>query len=245
VSFRWSSRQQPDEEVVSVSAHRTYGDSLRFVNEGRPDVAETTAARERRPRTDALRNRTHILDVAERYFAEHGITGSLDAIAKEAGVGPGTLYRHFPNREALLAELLRARDDELVAREAAIRAAGTDAATALDQWLAALGQWATAFDGLPEPLRAALSEDTSPLALTCRGYITTTDDFLRAAQQDGGARPDVRGRDLFLGVLATSWVRGAAMADESSTSALASLLRTGWATPQDQSARLGNDARAE
>jgi AcrR family transcriptional regulator len=219
------------EEIVSVLASPTYGDSLRIVNEEGPNVAETTAAHGRRPRTDAQRNRTHILDIAERHFAEHGITGSLDAIAKRAGVGPGTLYRHFPNREALLAALLKAREDELVARRDAIREQARDSTHALTQWLDALGRWATAFDGLPEPLRAALTEDASPLALTCQGYITITDEFLHAAQRDGGARPEVRGRDLFLIVLATSWVRGAAMADEASPPALDALVRTGWASP--------------
>jgi AcrR family transcriptional regulator len=195
-------------------------------------VTETTGARERRPRTDAQRNRTHILDVAEQHFSEHGITGSLDAIAKRAGVGAGTLYRHFPNRDALLAALLRARDEDLVARRDAIRREEADSAAALAQWLDALGRWATAFDGLPEPLRAALTEDSSPLALTCQGYVTDTDEFLRTAQRDGGARPEVRGRDLFLAVLAISWVRGAAMADESSAHALGALMRTGWAIPR-------------
>ncbi|WP_229068799.1 TetR/AcrR family transcriptional regulator [Actinoplanes sp. DH11] len=192
-------------------------------------MAETTAANERRPRSDKQRNRTHILQTAERYFAEHGITGSLDAIAKRAGIGPGTLYRHFPNRESLLAALLQARNDELVSQREAIRQE-PDTTAALARWLDALSQWATAFDGLPEPLRAAFSEDTSPLALTCQGFITTTDEFLHAAQRDGGARPDVRGRDLFLAVLAMSWVRGAAVADESSPTALSNLMRTGWAT---------------
>ncbi|GAB3324159.1 TetR/AcrR family transcriptional regulator [Geodermatophilus aquaeductus] len=194
-------------------------------------MSETTGARERRPRTDAQRNRTHILDVAERHFSEHGITGSLDAIAKRAGVGAGTLYRHFPNRDALLAALLRARDEDLMTRRDEIRREEADSAAALAQWLDALGRWATAFDGLPEPLRAALTEDSSPLALTCQGYVTDTDEFLRAAQRDGGARPEVRGRDLFLGVLATAWVRGAAMADESSARALTAMMRSGWAGP--------------
>jgi AcrR family transcriptional regulator len=196
------------------------------------DVAETTAARERRLRPDALRNRTHILDVAQQHFAEHGVTGSLDAIAKRAGVGPGTLYRHFPNRDALLDALLTARAEELVARRDAIRREERDATEALAEWLDALGAWATAFDGLPEPLRAALDEETSPLALTCQGFVTTTDEFLTAAQAAGGARPGMRGRDLFLGVLATSWVGGAAMADESSTAALNTLMRTGWELPR-------------
>jgi AcrR family transcriptional regulator len=185
----------------------------------------------RSPRVDAQRNRDHILDVAEQYFSEHGVMGSLDAIAKRAGVGAGTLYRHFPTREALLAALLAARDDELVARRDEIKAGSADPGRALDQWLVALTDWAGAFDGLPEPLRAAMSVEASPLALTCQGYITTTDEFLLAAQRDGSARPEVRGRDLFLSALATSWARGAAMADETSATALAALTRTGWSTP--------------
>lgn len=194
------------------------------------------AAGQRRQRTDKQRNRTHILEVAEQFFAEQGITGSMDAIAKRAGVGPGTLYRHFPNREALLAALLKARDEELEARRAAIQREVTDSRAALTQWLQALGEWVTAFDGLPEPLRAALTEGTSPLALTCQGFITTTEDFLRAAQHDGYANPWVRGRDLFLSTLATAWARGAALADESSPDALVSLMRTGWETPVGEAA---------
>jgi AcrR family transcriptional regulator len=194
-------------------------------------VTESTGTGGRRPRSDKQRNRTHLLQIAEQHFSEHGVASSLEAIAKRAGVGAGTLYRHFPNREALLAALLQARADELVARRDAIREQERDTTAALTLWLDALSEWATAFEGLPEPLRAAVAEDSSPLALTCQGYITTTDEFLHAAQRDGGARPEVRGRDLFLSVLATSWVRGAAMADESSPLALSTLMRTGWATP--------------
>lgn len=189
---------------------------------------DEAATGERRQRTDKQRNRTHILEVAERFFAERGITGSMDAIAKRAGVGPGTLYRHFPTREALLAALMQARDEELEARRVAIERDVTDSRAALAQWLQVLGEWATAFDGLPEPLRAALAEGTSPLANTCQGFITITDEFLEAAQRDGGAKPGVRGRELFLATLATAWASGAAMADESSPHALGSLMRTGW-----------------
>ncbi|MGS2586089.1 TetR/AcrR family transcriptional regulator [Streptomyces hebeiensis] len=185
----------------------------------------------RRSRADKQRNRTHILEVAEEFFAERGITGSMDAIAKLAGVGPGTLYRHFPNREALIAALLRARDEELEARRVAIQGDETDSSTALAQWLEALSKWATAFDGLPEPLRAALTEDTSPLAITCQGFISVTEEFLLAAQRDGGAQSWVRARDLFLSTLATAWACGAAMADESSHEALNALMRSGWETP--------------
>lgn len=189
-----------------------------------------TDASARRTRTDKQRNRTHILEVAEQYFTETGVSGSMDAIAKRAGVGPGTLYRHFPNREALLAALLQARDQELDERCAAIEREESDSTVALDRWLDALGEWVTAFDGLPEPLHDALTEG-SPLAITCQGFITTTERFLQAAQDDGGAQPWVRGRDLFLSILATAWVRDAALADTSSAPALRTMLRSGWATP--------------
>lgn len=191
-------------------------------------MIESTASARRAPRADARRNRDHILDTAEQYFSEHGVTGSLDAIAKRAGIGAGTLYRHFPNREALLASLLAARDEQLVARRDELRTSAKNAAEALDGWLNAVTDWACAFDGLPEPLRVATTTDHSPLALTCQGFITTTDEFLRTAQEEGSARTDIRALDLFLAALATSWVRGAAMADEASGAALSELTRSGW-----------------
>ncbi|WP_328810519.1 TetR/AcrR family transcriptional regulator [Rhodococcus sp. NBC_00294] len=191
-----------------------------------------SSGRTRAPRADAQRNRDHILDVAEKHFAQHGVTGSLDAIAKQAGVGAGTLYRHFPTREALLAALLTARDEQLVSRMEDIRSTAPGSAEALSSWLDALVDWAGAFDGLPEPLRAATASEASPLAVTCQGYITTTDEFLAAAIEDGSARPEVRGRDLFLAALATSWVRGAAMADGRTVDALASLTREGWSVAE-------------
>lgn len=193
-------------------------------------MADDAISKVRAPRADARRNRDHILGVAEQFFSEHGVGGSLDAIAKQAGVGAGTLYRHFPSREALLAALLTARDDALVSRRDELRTRSTTSADALDGWLEALTEWASAFDGLPEPLRAATTTDQSPLATTCQGFITTTEEFLEAAQREGSARSDVRARDLFLAGLATSWVRGAAMADRDSAAALATLTRRGWET---------------
>lgn len=196
-------------------------------------TSKPASIRPRGARADAQRNRDHILGTAERYFSEHGVTGSLDAIAKQAGVGSATLYRHFPNREALLAELLTARDDALLARQNDIAATSANAADALEQWLEAVVDWACAFDGLPEPLRAATTGGSSPLAVTCQGFITTTNQFLQAAQLEGSARREVRARDLFLLALATSWVRSAAMADELSATALTALARAGWQSADD------------
>jgi AcrR family transcriptional regulator len=72
---------------------------------------------ERKPRADAQRNRERILEVAKQGFARSGADASLDDIAKEAGVGPGTLYRHFPTRQELLEAVYRAEVEKLAAAE--------------------------------------------------------------------------------------------------------------------------------
>lgn len=71
----------------------------------------------RKPRTDALRNRERILEVGKEAFTRSGANASLDDIAKQAGVGPGTLYRHFPTRDALLEAVYRTEVERLAAAE--------------------------------------------------------------------------------------------------------------------------------
>ena len=71
----------------------------------------------RKPRADAQRNRERILEVAKLAFTRSGANTSLDDIAKEAGVGPGTLYRHFPTREELLQAVYRSEMEKLAAAE--------------------------------------------------------------------------------------------------------------------------------
>lgn len=71
----------------------------------------------RKPRADAERNRERILEVAKEAFARDGAKASLDDIAKQAGVGPGTLYRHFPTREELLQSVYRSELEKLAAAE--------------------------------------------------------------------------------------------------------------------------------
>src|SRR5215475_10952385 len=72
---------------------------------------------ERKPRMDALRNRERILEVAKQAFSQSGANASLDDIAKEARVGPGTLYRHFPTRDALLEAVYRTEVEKLAAAQ--------------------------------------------------------------------------------------------------------------------------------
>ena len=69
----------------------------------------------RKPRTDAQHNRGRILEVAKTAFAKHGSQASLDDIAKDAGVGAGTLYRHFPTRDALIEGVYGSEVEKLAA----------------------------------------------------------------------------------------------------------------------------------
>jgi AcrR family transcriptional regulator len=71
----------------------------------------------RKPRADAQRNRERILEVAKQAFTRSGADTSLDDIAKQAGVGPGTLYRHFPTREELLKAVYRNELENLATAE--------------------------------------------------------------------------------------------------------------------------------
>jgi AcrR family transcriptional regulator len=71
----------------------------------------------RKPRTDAQRNRERILEVAKEAFARSGTNASLDDIARDTGVGAGTLYRHFPTRDALIEAVYRTEVEKLAAAE--------------------------------------------------------------------------------------------------------------------------------
>jgi AcrR family transcriptional regulator len=165
--------------------------------------------RGRKPRADVQRNRAALLETAQRHFLQHGVGTSLEAVAKEAGVGPGTLYRHFPTREALLAAVLQTRSEELVARQADIDRLG-DPAEALEQWLRAMEEYFSAFSGLPDPLMAAAraQEPDNPLTIPCDILISATDQYVRAAQLAGRVRASVRGQDLFLAACSIAWIKG-------------------------------------
>ncbi|MEV0999907.1 helix-turn-helix domain-containing protein [Nonomuraea sp. NPDC050202] len=188
----------------------------------------------RKPRADVLRNRAALLEAAQRHFLKYGIGTSLEAVAKEAGVGPGTLYRHFPTREALLAAVLQTRTKELAARRADI-AQLEDASEALRQWLRAMEEYFSAFSGLPEPLMvAARAQDPgNPLTVPCAALIATTDEYVRAAQLAGHVRPSVQGYDLFLAAVSVAWVKGTGATDDVSLDRLRALVESGYRERDD------------
>ena len=97
-------------------------------------VTKTPEITDRKPRADAQRNRERILEVAKQEFTRVGANASLEDIAKKAGVGPGTLYRHFPTREDLLVAVYRSEVEKLAAAERTL-ADSKSPVEALRAWL--------------------------------------------------------------------------------------------------------------
>jgi len=115
------------------------------------DADEPAAVR--KPRADAQRNRVRLLETAKAAFAEKGSAASLDEIARIAGVGAGTLYRHFPTRDALVAAVYRNETEQLVA--AADRLAQTHPPVmALREWLLLFVDYIATKHGMHEVLNS-------------------------------------------------------------------------------------------
>jgi AcrR family transcriptional regulator len=115
------------------------------------DEGEPAAVR--KPRADAQRNRIRLLETAKVAFAEKGSAASLDEIARTAGVGAGTLYRHFPTRDALIEAVYRNETEQLVA--AATRLTETHpAVTALREWLLLFVDYIAIKHGMYEALNS-------------------------------------------------------------------------------------------
>ncbi|MGW8814380.1 TetR/AcrR family transcriptional regulator [Gordonia terrae] len=180
-------------------------------------------------RADAARNRTKILAAARESFGEQGLDVSLDSIAKRAGVGPGTLYRHFAGRDELIAAVL---EDEMIDLEQefnVLQGSQIDIEAKLMLWTEALHRWMTRYSGLPEPLRAALNSGVGCLSVRCQATIDWTEQLVAEGQRLGVVKSFVTGRELYRATLGLAWVAASADAAESPDAALLHrVLRQGW-----------------
>jgi AcrR family transcriptional regulator len=140
-------------------------------------------------RADARRNHERVLAAAREAFAEGGESTALEEIARRAGVGIGTLYRHFPNRQALL-EALYVNEVEEVCRSAA-HLDGADPWRALSDWFERLISYLATKRALTHELLNYLDED-APLFKECRaGLYAAGEPLLKRAQDAGVVRPDI------------------------------------------------------
>ena len=147
-------------------------------------------------RADARKNYDLLIEVAQDVFVEQGAEASLRDIARRAGVGMGTLYRHFPNRDSLLEALLRSRFAALTARAESLLLAA-DPAAALLEWLAESVAFTHQHRGIIAPLMSAIDDPESALHSACVALRAAGTSLLTRAQQAGLARPDLSGEELF------------------------------------------------
>ncbi len=157
-------------------------------------------------RTDAKKNYDQILGVACDLLATGGADASLRDVARTAGVGLGTMYRHFPTREALLEALLRTSFDQLGVRAGELeRTDPSDAA--LVSWLREIIALAHNYSGAIRSMVAAIEDEESALHASCVAMKAAGTRLLVRAQTEGKTRPDLDGADLFALVGALAWVK--------------------------------------
>lgn len=163
----------------------------------RPDPRmETRVQAEQRPlRADARRNRERLLDVAREAFAAEGLSVPLDEIARRAGVGPGTLYRHFPTKEALFEAVVHTRLRHLVDQARALRDS-EDPAAALFLMLDRIVADAAAKADLVDALAGAGVEVRTAVAASAADLRGEIGHLLAAAQKAGTLRDDIDTADL-------------------------------------------------
>lgn len=157
------------------------------------DTTGNTTEMRRKMRADARRNYARLLTAAAEIFAEQGAGASLEDIAARAGVGIGTLYRHFPSRQALLEAVYREHIEALGA-EAQVLGSVLSPGEALATWLRSVLAHNVAQRGLKEAL---MREGGSELTAACKRQLQEAGAALLAeAQQAGDVRPDLEITDL-------------------------------------------------
>ncbi|MGW8378017.1 TetR/AcrR family transcriptional regulator [Streptomyces sp. ODS28] len=149
-------------------------------------------------RPDAQRNRDRILEVALSELTRCA-DAPLSAIAKKAGVGQGTFYRNFPNREALVLEVYRHEMQQLA--DSAARLLETRAPDrALREWMDHFARFAMAKAGLADAIRQATSAPGKPAKPGHAPVASAAELLLRAAEDAGTIRPGVTAEDLLLAI---------------------------------------------
>ena len=171
-------------------------------------VPQTVTAR--RLRTDAQRNRERLLEAARNAFAEHGPEAALDDIARRAEVGPGTLYRHFPTRDALIEAVFRNQVEKLT-KAGERYAASMRPADALQAWMLKFIDYVVS-KLLILPAMDSVPGGSTRLIEGSRGVIHSTfQGLVQRAVDSGELRADTNPDDLFrafVGVFHTTSMPG-------------------------------------
>ena len=148
-------------------------------------------------RADARRNREKLLRAGLELFTEQGADVSLDAVAKRAGVGVGTLYRHFPTRDALVEAVYLSELDRLHEGAAELLAAHPPH-EALALWMDQFVEYAATKRGLSGALQSVIASGRNPYSQSRAKMVEAVGQLLDAARAEGTVRDDVDAEDVLL-----------------------------------------------
>ena len=157
----------------------------------------------RRPRADAQRNRERILEVAKEAFTRSGADVSLDEVAKQAGVGAGTLYRHFPTRDALLEAVYRSEVGKLAAAEREFSRT-MPPVEALRAWMLLFVDYIAAKQIIAPALNAMVGGPSKLFQATSTQVRGAIGALVQRAVESGDLRPDLEPFDLLRALVGVS-----------------------------------------
>jgi AcrR family transcriptional regulator len=166
---------------------------------------KTHAAIPRKPRADALRNRERILRVAKQEFTRAGASASLEDIAKKSAIGPGTLYRHFPTREALLLAVYRSEAQKLAAAQRDL-ADSMAPAEALRTWLLLFVDAIEAKQLIAPALNALVGDPKKALEASYAALYEAIRALVERAIKSGDVRADLEASDLLRALVGVAHV---------------------------------------
>jgi len=147
-------------------------------------------------RADARRNYDKLLAAARQAFTEHGSTASLDDIAKRAGVGPGTLYRHFPTRDALMDALMRDWVERIRTDSREVIESDEPADQALATWFTKFVGHLGHYRGGAAKFVSAMDDSASPIFRKCQILAEANDAVVTYAAESGVLRDGVDSREV-------------------------------------------------
>jgi AcrR family transcriptional regulator len=154
------------------------------------------AIEKRKPRADAIRNRERVLEAAKAVFSQGGPEASLEAVAKRAGVGIGTLYRHFPTREELYEAVYRREVEQLVELAKHLVETKIAPVEALRRWLRAGVEFMATKKGMAAALATAARGSPELVAYSLDRLTSAVRELLQRAAAAGEVRADIDPEDL-------------------------------------------------
>ena len=169
-------------------------------------MSSPSAAFTRKPRADALRNRERVLEAAKAVFSAGGPDASLEAVARQAGVGIGTLYRHFPTREALFEAVYR-REVEHLAELAEQLKAEAAPAEALRRWLRSNVEFIATKKGMAQALALVTHKPPDLVAYSSNRLTKAVGALLDRAVAAGEIRADISPDDLLRALIGMCYMQ--------------------------------------